>query len=217
MTSLAALLLLVAWNMSDLKHVLHTLRVAPKSDVAVLLTCFTLTVAFDMVVGVAVGMVLASFLFMGRMAEVTQARLMATGSQLDLAPAFGTSLPGEIPPGVAVYEISGPLFFGAAEKAMATLGVISERSKAVIFIMDQVPVIDVTGLVAFESALDSLRKQKRLAILSGVRPQPMGVLKRAGLDQREGVVLCADWAQALAAARNAQSLPSPATPAVTPV
>jgi sulfate permease, SulP family len=209
MTSLAALLLLVAWNMSDVKHVLHTLQVAPRSDVAVLLTCYTLTVVFDMVVGVAVGMVLAAFMFMGRMAEATEARLMVTGSRSELPAAGGNPLLGPIPPGIAVYEISGPLFFGAAEKAMATLSVLSDRSKGVIFVMDDVPVIDVTGLVAFESALDWLRKQARLAILSGVRPQPMAVLKRARIDQREGVVLCATWAQALIAAGNAPSIPPP--------
>jgi SulP family sulfate permease len=81
----------------------------------------------------------------------------------------------------------------------------------VIFVMDNVPVIDVSGLVALESALDWLRKQARLAILSGVRPQPMAVLKRARIDRREGVVLCADWAQALVAAGSAPSIPPPAS------
>jgi SulP family sulfate permease len=194
MASLAALLLLVAWNMSDIKHCLHTVRVAPKSDVAVLLTCYGLTVGFDMVVGVSVGMVLAAFLFMGRMAEVTQARISA-GPHPDI--------PGPVPPGVIIYEISGPLFFGAAQKAMAALEIVAGETKAVILLMDEVHAMDATGLVALESALEPLRSHKCLAILSGVREQPLLLLKRARLLEREGVVLCATASEALAAAASA--------------
>jgi len=193
MSGLAALLLLVAWNMSDAKHFIHTIRVAPKSDVTVLLTCYVLTVGLDMVIGVSVGMVLAALLFMRRMAEVTQARL-AAGSHPDV--------PGTLPPGVAVYEISGPLFFGAAQKAMATLQVVEDRTKAVVVLMDEVHAMDATGLVALESALESLRKHKCLAILSGVRAQPMALLKKAHLEQREGVVFSANARDAVALAER---------------
>lgn len=200
MTSLAALLLLVAWNMSEAKHFFHTIRVAPKSDVAVLLTCFGLTVGVDMVMGVSVGMVLAAFLFMSRMAEVTQARL--TGEN-------HPDIPGPIPPGVAVYEISGPLFFGAAQKAMAVLEIVAGQTKAVILLMDEVHAMDATGLVALESALEPLRKHKCLAILSNVRAQPMALLKKAHLDQHEGVVFCASAKEALAtAARHVGLVPT---------
>lgn len=172
MTALAALLLLVAWNMSEAKHFVHTLRVAPRSDVAVLLTCYALTVGFDMVIGVSVGMVLAAFLFMRRMAEVTEARL-ADGS------ADSTGF--DLPPGVALYEISGPLFFGAAQKAMAALEVVAGDTRSVILRMDQVHAMDATGLVALESALDSLKSHKRLAILCGVCPQPLALISKAKL------------------------------------
>jgi SulP family sulfate permease len=191
MASLAALLLLVAWNMSEAKHFVHTIRVAPRSDVAVLLTCYGLTVAVDMVFGVAVGMVLAAFLFMRRMAEVTQARL-AEGNHPDL--------PGPVPDGVAVYEISGPLFFGAAQKAMATLDVVSTRARAVIFLMDEVHAMDATGLVALESATEPLRRQGCLAILSNVRAQPMALLTRARFGARPGIAMCTSAADALAVA-----------------
>jgi SulP family sulfate permease len=187
MTSLAALLVLVAWNMSEVKHFIHTVRVAPKSDVAVLLTCYSLTVGFDMVVGVSVGMVLASFLFMRRMAEVTEAHF-AQGNHPDL--------PGPIPQGVAVYEISGPLFFGAAQKAMAALEIVAGETKAVILLMDEVHAMDATGMVALESAIEPLCKHKCLAILCGVHGQPMGLIKKAHLDQRTGVVLCANPSEA---------------------
>ena len=191
MTSLAALLLLVAWNMSELKHFIHTTRVAPKSDVVVLLTCYGLTVGFDMVIGVAVGMVLASFLFMSRMAEVTQTRV---------ADQNHPDLPGPIPRDVAVYEISGALFFGAAQKAMAALEIVAGQTKAVILLMDEVNAMDATGLVALESALETLQQHRCLAILSTVRPQPMSILKKGHLDTRQGVVLCANTREAFAVA-----------------
>jgi sulfate permease, SulP family len=194
MASLAALLLLVAWNMSDVKHVVHMIRVAPRSDVAVLLTCYVLTVGFDMVVGVSVGMVLAAFLFMRRMAEVTETRLAG-----DAHP----DVPGPIPPGVVVYEISGPLFFGAAQKAMAALEIVAGKTKAVILLMDEVNAMDATGLVALESALEQLRKQKCLAILSGVRDQPLALLRKARLVEREGVILCSNATDALLAVEKA--------------
>jgi SulP family sulfate permease len=215
MTSLAALLLLVAWNMSEARHFFHTIRVAPKSDVAVLLTCYGLTVGFDMVVGVSVGMVLAAFLFMRRMAEVTQARLTAGGH---------LELPGPIPAGVMVYEISGPLFFGAAQKAMAALEIVGGQTRAVILLMDEVHAMDATGLVALESAIEPLRKHRCLAILSSVRPQPLEVLKRGHLDLREGVVLCTSAKDALdtaakhvSASRTLVSVPpEPPDPSLRP-
>ncbi len=208
MSALAALLLLVAWNMSDAKHFVHTMRVAPKSDVAVLLTCYVLTVGLDMVVGVSVGMVLAALLFMRRMAEVTQARL-AAGTHPDVL--------GTLPPGVAVYEISGPLFFGAAQKAMAALQLVEDRTKAVVLLLDEVHAMDATGLVALESALEPLRKNRCLAILSGVREQPMALLKKARLDQREGVVFSTNAREAVAVAgRHVGGEPAPAPTPLTP-
>src|SRR5690606_9813878 len=103
MATLAALLLMVAWNMSDLAHFGHILKVAPKSDVTVLLTCFGLTVVFDMVIAVTVGIVLAALLFMKRMADIASSTLLDEGH-----PARHPDLPAD----VLVYEIAGPLFFG---------------------------------------------------------------------------------------------------------
>jgi sulfate permease, SulP family len=194
MSALAALLLVIAWNMSEAKHFGHTLRVAPRSDVAVLLACYGLTVAFDMVVGVSVGMVLAAFLFMRRMADVTEARLVESEHP---------ALPRPIPKGVVVYDISGPLFFGAAQKAMATLDQVSGRAHAVVLRLDDVHAMDATGLVALESALDRLRRNRTTAILTGVRPQPAALLDRAGVPSRPGVVLCGAEDDALALASEA--------------
>ncbi len=108
MASLAALLLLVSWNMSDLPHFIRVLRVAPRSDALVLLTCFLLTVLFDMTVAVTAGVLMAAVLFMRRMADLSGARLIEEGQH--------PALREPVPPGVVLYEIAGPLFFGAAEK-----------------------------------------------------------------------------------------------------
>jgi SulP family sulfate permease len=188
MSALAALLVLVAWNMSEVKHFAHTVRVAPRSDVAVLLTCYGLTVFTDMVIGVSVGMVLAAMLFMRRMAIVTEAKLVETAHP---------DLPGPVPPGVVVYRVSGPLFFGAAQKAMAALNAISDRARVVILWLEQVPVLDATGLVALESALAQLGSRGVTAVLLGLQVQPRGLVERTDLLKRPGVLASGDAAEAL--------------------
>lgn len=188
MAAMAALLLQVAWNMSEAKHFVHIVRVAPKSDVWTLLTVFFLTVVFDMVVGVSVGLMLASLLFMRRMATVTQTRVFE--------PEAGQAV-GRLPAGVVVYDISGALFFGAAQKAMGVISVVSGGTHTVVLRMDDVQVMDVTGLVALETAVDTLRSQGRLAVLVGARIQPRQLLMRAGFGKRTDVVLCDDLGEAL--------------------
>ena len=198
MGGLAALLLLVAWNMSEAKHFVHVLRVAPRSDVLVLVTCFGLTVLFDMVVAVSVGVVLAALLFMRRMAELTEVKL--TGHE----PAEQSAgLPPALAGKVALYEIAGPLFFGAAQKAMGSLGRITGRIQVVILRLDNVPVMDATGLVALESAIDSLTKRGCVTILSGLRQQPAELLERAGFRHKPWrLMMRADLATAITAAEE---------------
>jgi len=179
MASLAALLLLVAWNMSEVKHFAHMVRVAPKSDVTVLLTCYFLTVLFDMVIAVSVGIVLAALLFMRRMAEVAQVRIIGEGH---------AEAPADLPPGVMIYDISGPLFFGAAQKAMGALGLF-DKARTVILEMEQVPAMDATGLVALESALAMLKKRGSLVVITGLQPQPRRLLANAGITDKPGSVL----------------------------
>jgi SulP family sulfate permease len=202
MASLAALLLIVAWNMSETKHFAHILRVAPRGDVVVLLTCFALTVLFDMVVAVSAGVVLAALLFMRRMAELTHARL--TGPEgaepgRDAAGALPPALAGK----VALYEIAGPLFFGAAHKAMASLGAISAGVRVVVIRLEHVPTMDATGLVALESAIAALTKQGCVAILTGLQQQPAELLERAGFRHKPWrLMMRPDLASALAAAQD---------------
>jgi SulP family sulfate permease len=204
MAALAALLLLVAKNMAEARHFAHILKVAPRSDAIVLLVCFSLTVLFDMVLSVSVGVVLAALLFMRRMAEITDAKL-DTGKMAQL----------ELPPGVRLYEIAGPLFFGAAQKAMSVFETIKDRSLAVILYLGQVPVIDATGLVALETLIDRLKRSGHKVILAGLQHQPAEVLQRAGIVREPGKLAIApnlDDAVSLAivhTARQATAAPQP--------
>ena len=178
MASMAALLLIVAWNMSDAGHFLKTLRIAPRSDALVLLTCFGLTVAFDMVVAVGVGVVMAALLFMRRMAEISGSRLVGDGE---------ASARTDLPPGVQIYEIAGPLFFGAADKAIGAIATAGDTS-ALILEMHSVPVMDATGLVALTNLLDKLTDGGTRVHIVGLQAQPAQVLQRAEITERPGVL-----------------------------
>ena len=177
MSALAALLLVVAWNMSEIRHVLHTLRVAPRSDVLVLLTCFGLTVLFDMTVAVTVGVMLASLLFMRRMAEVSSINLLTAGHP---------SLPAHLPKGVLVYEVTGALFFGAAQKAMSALKTVERGVKTVVLDLRSVPAMDATGLVNLESAIERLNGAGIFVVMGGLQRQPARALAKAGWRNRTG-------------------------------
>lgn len=175
MAALAGLLIVVARNMSEARHFVRLVRIAPRHDVLVMLTCFSLTVAFDMVIAVTVGVMLAALLFMRRMAILTHTEL-ETPSALHI----------DIPPGVRVYEIEGPLFFGAAKSAMEVLHVVGESDYTYILDMHKVPTIDATGLVALESVLDRLRRSNVKVIFSGVASEVASVLARAGIQRERG-------------------------------
>ena len=187
MASLAALLLLVAWNMSERRHFGHIVKVAPRGDVLVLISCFLLTVLFDMVVAVGVGVVLAALLFMKRVTELTQSRAVLAPprdpnhSMSSEADDGEPSL--EAHSGIVRYEIAGPLFFGAAQEAMNQIEMIRPDLRVVILDLSRVPAIDATGLVALESALQTLYKSKRRVIISGPLPEPRAVFKKAELSR----------------------------------
>jgi SulP family sulfate permease len=201
MAGLAALLLLVAWNMSEVKHFGHILRVAPRSDAIVLVTCFVLTVVFDMVVAVSVGVVLAALLFMRRMAEITRTRLTSNGERA--GETASSEIPADLTKKVAIYDIAGPLFFGAAQKAMGSLGAIADRIAVLIIRLDHVPVMDATGLVALESAIATLSRSGCTTVLSGLQSQPLALIERAGLASRPWrLVIRPDLPSAFDAARS---------------
>lgn len=193
MASLAALLLVVAWNMSEAKHFAHALRVAPRSDVVVLLTCFGLTVIFDMVISVTVGVLLAALLFMRRMAEVSDVRLV------DQHPIAKEGMPKS----VLIYEVAGPLFFGAAQKAMSALQRVPTGIKVVVLDLSSVPAMDATGLVSLESAVSRLHQLGIRVVLGGVQGQPLRVLAKSGIrDRRDHVSVHRSMEKALEVARD---------------
>jgi len=191
MASLAALLLTVAWNMSEAKHFAHAMRVAPRSDVVVLLTCFGLTVIFDMVVSVTAGVMLAALLFMRRMAEVSNVRLV------DQHPIATQGLPKD----VLIYEVAGPLFFGAAQKAMSALQRVPTGVSVVLLDLSSVPAMDGTGLVSLESAVARLHQLGMFVVLGGVQGQPLRVLARSGIrEHRDRIAVHRTMERAVATA-----------------
>jgi SulP family sulfate permease len=196
MASLAALMVYVAWNMAEIHNFAGIVRVAPKSDVLVLLTCFLLTVFTDMVVSVSVGFVLAALLFMRRMSELTESRL-----RLDSSQEGGSA---SVPKGVLLYEINGPLFFGAAQKALRALGLRSrDEFKVLVIHLGRVPVIDATGLVALENTISGAIKARRDVILAGPLPKPRAIFDKAKLEKKHrGLTITADIDTAIALAER---------------
>jgi SulP family sulfate permease len=182
LATLAAILVVVSYHMSEWRTFRSELT-APKSDVAVLLTTFTLTVLVDLTVAIEVGMVLAAFLFMRRMAEVTNVsmvtRELADGRDGDEEDDPNSVRSREIPPGVEVFEISGPFFFGAAEQFKDTLNQVARKPKVLIIRMRDVPAIDSTGLHALYELARACKRDGTLLLLSDVHAQPMFALVRS--------------------------------------
>ena len=182
LATLAGILMLVAYRMSEWRVFLAELR-GPRSDAAVLLTTFFLTLLIDLTVGIGVGMVLASFLFMRRMSEVTDVRhvtddLDEDWDELDDSEGIGTRT---VPAGVEVYEIDGPFFFGAAEKFKDTLAEVFGKPKVLIIRMRRVPAIDSTGLNVLRDMIRRTRKDRTLVLISEPQSQPLAAMRRSGL------------------------------------
>lgn len=173
MASLAALLMLVAYDMSDIKRVLRIVKIGSKSDIAVLCTCFGLTVLFDMVIGVTIGLILACLLFIRRMSEITTGKVIEIDSI--------NSLSVEIPEDVLVYKINGPLFFGAADKTIQLVDNFVKDVKSVVFIMDTVPSMDISGFISLKSTIKYLLSKKKQVAFVGIQEQPMRFFIKAEL------------------------------------
>jgi SulP family sulfate permease len=177
MCGLAALLLKVAWNMSERRNFARILRVAPRGDVLLLLTCFFLTVLFDMVLAISAGVVLGSLMFMHRMSKVSMVNLLGEGHP---------AAPAGLPKDVRFYEIAGPLFFGAAERAMSALRNHDRGVRAVILDLSAVPTIDASGLVALEEVIDDLNDAGIFVALCGAQRNVLQVLRDAGYLKEHG-------------------------------
>jgi len=182
LATLAAILVVVAFHMSEWRTFGAELK-APKSDVAVLLTTFLLTVLVDLTVAIEVGMVLAAFLFMRRMAEVTNISVFThefTDPKDDFETDPNAVRRRVVPDEVQVYEISGPFFFGAAEMFKDRVGRIAGKPKVLILRMRHVPAIDSTGLHALRDLVRRSRQEGTLVILADVHAQPIVALERSG-------------------------------------
>lgn len=183
LATLAGILLVVAYHMSEWRLFLGLLK-GPRSDVAVLLSTFALTVLVDLTVAIQVGVVLAALLFMRRMAEVSEVRSIT--DQLRGVDEEGEEPRVDLPDGVEVFEVAGSFFFGAAQKFSETIGEVRRKPVVVILRMRYVMAMDATGLRALEEVHERFLRQGTLLILSGVQEQPRRVLERSGLLERMG-------------------------------
>ncbi|WP_409335211.1 C4-dicarboxylic acid transporter DauA [Cedecea neteri] len=165
LSAMAALLLMVAWNMSEAHKVVNLLRRAPKDDIIVMLICMSLTVLFDMVIAISVGIVLASLLFMRRVARMTR-----------LAPLSNVNTPED----VLALRVTGPLFFAAAEGLFTQLAQQVPGHRVVILQWDAVPVLDAGGLDAFQRFVEKLPEGCELRV-TNLEFQPLRTLARAGV------------------------------------
>ncbi|MGH7497293.1 MAG: SulP family inorganic anion transporter [Gemmatimonadales bacterium] len=183
MATLAGILVLVSYHMSEWRTFRAEFR-APKSDLLVLLTTFLLTVLVDLTIAVEVGMVLAAFLFMRRMSEVTNVTAITREFRDDTDNGESDGLRrDELPAGVEVYEVNGPFFFGAAERFKETITELRGAPKVLIIVMRHVPAIDSTGLAALRDVVGRFRRSGSRVILAGVHAQPMAALQRSALGE----------------------------------
>ncbi len=181
MPTIAAILIMVAYNMREWKKFARIVKTAPKSDILILVVTFALTVVFDLVVAIAVGMVLAALLFMKRMSDETSVNGWkyidpdTDEDSIDLK---------VVPKDVRVYEISGPLFFGAADKIPEII--LKDYTRCLILRMRAVPSLDSTALNALESLYEKCQKQDVRLILSHVNDQPLQVMRKSGFYEAVG-------------------------------
>jgi SulP family sulfate permease len=217
LATLGAIVLWVAFRMAEWQ-VFRSELSAPKSDALVMLTTFLLTVLVDLTIGIGVGMVLASFLFMKRMAEVTNVTMVSQEFQENRpsGDVSGAIYRRQVPKGVEVYEINGPFFFGAAEKFKDTLSQISKKPRVLIVRMRNVPAVDSTAMHALRDLVRRTRRDGTLVILSDIQEQPLVALERSGLLGEVGKEYCsADIDAALDTARKHLARAPAAGPAET--
>lgn len=201
MSCLAAILIMVAYNMSGWRTFVHMVKTAPKSDIIVLVATFLLTVFFDLVVAIEIGMVLAAFLFMKRMSDVADVKSWVYMDDVDANEISEHTDLKYVPKNTMVYEISGPMFFGATSDYLAFA---NEKHKNVLILrMRNVPAMDITGLDTLEEAYNTCRKKGITLLLSHVNEQPLHVMEKAGFVEKLGAEnICDNIDAALARAES---------------
>ncbi|MCI6561014.1 MAG: SulP family inorganic anion transporter [Oscillospiraceae bacterium] len=182
MPAIAAILFVVAYNMCGWRGIVNTVKTAPKSDIAVLFVTLTLTVVFDLVVAIGVGMVLAALLFMKRMADVTEVHGWVYVDDEDTDP--DNIALKKVPKNTRVFEINGPMFFAASDKFEYVLD--DTNIKVLCIRMRNVPAIDATGVEMLNKITKRCRKHNISVVFSHVNEQPMRAMEKAGFVERIG-------------------------------
>ncbi len=206
MAALAAILFVVAWGMGEIDRFIALLRM-PNSDRAVLLLTFGLTILVDLTVAIGVGVTLASLLFMARMSETVQ---LENGNSLGHDGDYDVddlTQRDDLPKGVEVFRINGPVFFGVAGELLDAMRKIGRTPKVIILRMRLVPMLDASGVTMIEEFIEQARLSGAKIILSGVQPQPQKMLARIGLsDDQPGIYFETDYAAALQLAEQLTSI-----------
>ena len=172
--ALAAILFVVAYNMSEVHHFIHMARTSPRADVGVLLVTFTLTVFSDLVIAVNVGVVLASLLFMRRMAQAVQ---IENDNESFVAATADEDF--DVPPGTLIYNVEGPFFFAAADKLERVLESIQSHVDTLVLRMRHVPFVDATGIQSLSEMIDDCNRFKTRLVICGLRENVRAKLARA--------------------------------------
>lgn len=194
MPTIAAILFMVAYNMSEYKKFIKTVKTAPKSDIVVMVITFGLTVIFDLVVAIEVGMILAAMLFMKRMSEETTVKGWEYVDSENDADSIDLKA---VPKNVRVYEISGPLFFGAADKILDIT--FKEYTSCLVLRMRAVSAIDATAMNSLEQLYKKCNSKGVVLVLSHVNEQPLHAMQKSGFYDKVGAEnFCAHIDDALA-------------------
>ncbi len=183
LATLAAILFIVAWNMSEVRHFVKMIRRAPRADVVILLVTFVLTVFADLVVAVNIGVVLATLHFLRRMASSVEVQQV---TEQQLHQEFAHQGFTRLPPGVLVYSVEGPFFFGAVENFERALATTHTDPRVLIVQMRRVPFVDITGLQTLEEVILDLHRRGVRVMLTGANERVRGKLDRAGLIELVG-------------------------------
>jgi SulP family sulfate permease len=208
MPTLAAILIVVAYNMSEWEEFKDLLR-GPKSDAVVLLATFSLTVLIDLTVAIQIGVLLATFLFMQRMSDATQVT-QVTETLVDQDESSTRDISKlEVPAGVEVFEIYGSLFFGAIERFKDAMRSVEKRPRVLILRMRQVHTIDASGLHSMNELLEATARRNIALVISAVRPNVRQLMDQAGFSEALGaenfcddVFIALDRAKALLAQKR---------------
>jgi sulfate permease, SulP family len=195
LAALAAILFVVAWNMSEARHFVRMVRRAPPADVVILLVTFALTVFVDLVVAVNIGVILATLHFLRRMASSVEVQEQTAEQLQEELGHRGLS----VPPGVLVYRVEGPFFFGAVENFERALASTHTDPEVVILRLRWVPFMDITGLQTLEEVVRDLHRRRVRVMITGANERVAGKLEKAGLlDLLGRENFCRDLPHALA-------------------